>query len=388
MPGHNPFVLAPMAGITDMPFRRLMKRMGAGTVISEFVSAHAVLHRSPRTNRYLAFHEEERPVGIQLFGGDADILSEAAKAVQDSGVDFVDLNLGCPVPKVTKKGGGSGWLCRTDEISEMFRKVRSAIQVPLTVKIRSGWDADSRNGAEIVRMAREEGIAAVAIHGRTRAQGYAGNADWAFIRDVNREAKIPIIGNGDIVSGPLAAARLFESGCAGVMIGRGALKNPWIFLEAVEAMEAAQKLDSADARLELAESVIRHHKLPPAGEVPEGRNYYEKKVKRLQPLPVSFTAEWIRIRADRDANALIAMHLELLREAYPEERVKLAFRKFLAWYAAGYPGASQFRKYIFTHENFDDIISQALEFFDSVKQMGTQGNDEHEEAPVLMSGHG
>ena len=108
----------------------------------------------------------------------------------------------------------------------------------------------------------------------------------------------------------------------------------------------------------------------------------------MQPLPVSFTAEWIRIRADRDANALIAMHLELLREAYPEERVKLAFRKFLAWYAAGYPGASQFRKYIFTHENFDDIISQALEFFDSVKQMGTQGNDEHEEAPVLMSGHG
>ncbi|MBS1983173.1 MAG: tRNA-dihydrouridine synthase [Bdellovibrionales bacterium] len=388
MPGDNPFILAPMAGITDMPFRRLMKRMGAGTVISEFVSAHAVLHQSPRTRRYLAYHPEERPVGIQLFGGDEDVLAEAAKITQDTGVDFIDINLGCPVPKVTKKGGGSAWLCRQNEMGVMFRKVKSAITVPLTIKIRTGWDENTKNAAEILRIAREEGVASVAIHGRTRTQGYAGHADWSFIRNLNSEKIIPLIGNGDIISGPLAAARLHESGCAGVMIGRGALKNPWIFREAMEAWEAMQKLPDDEARTELANSVIAHHRLPPAGEVPDGKNYYQRKVKRLQPLPVSFTADYIRIRADRDASALIKLHLELLREAYPEERVKLAFRKFLAWYAAGYPGASQFRKFIFTHDDFSVIESSALEFFDSVKQLGAKGDEARDELPVLMSGHG
>jgi tRNA-dihydrouridine synthase B len=387
MPGHNPFVLAPMAGITDMPFRRLIKRLGAGTVISEFVSAHAVVQRSVKTNRYLAYHDEERPVGIQLFGGDEDVLAEAARVVQGAGVDFVDINLGCPVPKVTKKGGGSAWLCRTNDLGGMLRKVRSAISIPLTIKIRSGWDSDSINALEVVRIAREEGIAAVAIHGRTRVQGYSGNADWKLIREVAEAKILPIIGNGDIVSGPLAAARLFESGCAGVMIGRGALKNPWIFREAVEAWEAAKALDDAE-RADLVRDTLAHHRLPPAGEVPEGHHYYERKVKRLQPLPVSFTADWIRIRADRDASALIKLHLELLREVYPEIKVKLAFRKFLAWYAAGYPGATQFRKFIFTHDNFEDIESAALEFFASVKSLGSQSDDLRDAQPVLMGGHG
>lgn len=388
MPGHNPFVLAPMAGITDMPFRRLMKRLGAGTVISEFVSAHAVVQKgTARTNRYLAYHEEERPVGIQLFGGDDDILAEAAKIVQGKGVDFVDINLGCPVPKVTKKGGGSAWLCRSNELGAMLRTVKSAITVPLTIKIRTGWDDSTKNAAEIVRIAREEGIDAVAIHGRTRAQGYAGHADWGFIREINAGAQLPIIGNGDILSGPLAAARLHESGCGGVMIGRGALKNPWIFREAVEAMEAAAKL-SEESRQDLFADVIAHHRVPPAGGVPEGKHYYEKKVKRLQPLPVSYTAEFIRIRADRDARSLIDLHLGLLREAYPEERVRLAFRKFLAWYAAGYPGASQFRKMIFTTDDFPAVIERSLEFFDSVKSLNVKGDEDRDAEPVLMSGHG
>lgn len=383
----NPFILAPMAGITDMPFRRLMKKMGAGCVISEFVSAHALVRGSKKRDKYLAFHEDERPVGIQIFGDEAEILAEAAKIVEGTGVDFVDINLGCPVPKVTKKGGGSAWLTRSDELGKMLAHVKSAIGIPLTIKIRTGWDSENINAGEISRIAKEEGIEWVAIHGRTRTQGYAGHADWNIIRDVSNQGYLPIIGNGDIVSGPLAAARLYESGNKGVMIGRGALKNPWIFQEAVEALETLDKAEGAEVD-SLVQSVLDHHKLPPAGELPEGRHYYERKVKKTQPVPVDFSANWIRIRADRDANALIEDHLGYLYDMYPEERVKFGFRKFLAWYSAGYPGSKEFRKFLFTHEDFPDLINRALEFFEEVKQLGNSSDDLREAEPVLMSGHG
>ncbi len=383
----NPFILAPMAGITDMPFRRLMKRMGAGCVISEFVSAHAIIQAPKRSAKYLTFHEEERPLGIQIFGDEDDVLAEAAKIVESKGVDFVDINLGCPVPKVTKKGGGSAWLSRPVELGAMLRRVRSAIQVPLTIKIRTGWDAQSINAMEVVRIAREEGVAWVAIHGRTRTQGYSGSADWELIQAVASENILPIIGNGDIVSGPLAAARLMESGCAGVMIGRGALKNPWIFMEAVEAWERAQAL-SAEDQSKLSNHVIQLQNPPETGNLPEGAYYYTKKVKKLQPLPVSTTADWVRIRADRDARALIDLHLALMRESATEERVKFGFRKFLAWYSAGYPGSSAFRKFIFTHDDFPALIERALEFFDGVKKLGTESDSMRDSLPVLMGGHG
>jgi len=384
----NPFVLAPMAGITDMPFRRLMKRMGAGCVISEFVSAHAVLiQKNPKRERYLAYHEEERPVGIQLFGGDTQVLADAARVVEDRGLDFVDINLGCPVPKVTRKGGGSAWLCHLPDLAQMLAEVKKAVSIPLTIKIRTGWDADSINCDEILKIAYNEGVHWTAIHGRTRAQGYAGHADWNIIDRVARESPMPIIGNGDIITGPLAAARMFETACTGVMIGRGALKNPWIFQEAVEAWNLAKDLDDEE-RAELARSTLAHHRMPSAGTVPAGRSYYERKVKASQPRPVTFGADFVRIRSDRDALAMIQMHLGFLREVYPEARVKLNFRKFLAWYAAGYPNAHQFRKFIFTNDDFPAIIDRALEFFDSVKRLGTEGDALREAEPVLMSGHG
>jgi len=383
----NPFILAPMAGITDMPFRRLMSKLGVGCVISEFVSAHALIQSQKKRDRYLSYHDDERPVGIQLFGDTAEALAEASKIVEATGVDFVDINMGCPVPKVTKKGGGSAWLSRPEELGAMLAQVKSAINIPLTIKIRTGWDSQSINAKEVVHIAAEEGVEWVAIHGRTRTQGYSGHADWAMIREVAESAKIPIIGNGDIVSGPLAAARLIESGCAGVMIGRGALKNPWIFMEAVEALEKLEALDDEAVKI-LCAQVIDHHRLPPAGEVPAGRHYYERKVKKLQPMPVNFTAEWIRIRADRNARDLIDTHLGYLYDHYPEERVKFGFRKFLAWYSAGYPGASAFRKFLFTTEDFDQLIDRALEFFESVKQLGKGSDDVRDAEPVLMSGHG
>jgi tRNA-dihydrouridine synthase B len=383
----NPFVLAPMAGITDMPFRRLMKRMGAGLVISEFVSAHAIVYGGPRVGKYMSFHPDERPVGIQIFGGDDQILAEASKKLEDHGVDFVDINMGCPVPKVTRKGGGSAWLCQTSEMGAMLKRVKAAIKIPLTVKIRTGWDSSTINAQEIIHICAEEGVEMVAVHGRTRAQGYAGSADWDLIAQLSAEAKIPVIGNGDLVSGPLAAARLALSGCSMAMIGRGALKNPWIFKESVEAWDAIKDLE-IDEQRRIAQETLLLHRLPPAGEVPEGKYYYERKVKRLQPLPVNFTADWIRIRADRDAKALVNLHLEYLREAYPEPKVVFAFRKFLAWYSAGYPGSHNFRKFIFNHENFDEIMERSLEFFESVKQLGSKADELREEAPVLMSGHG
>lgn len=383
----NPFVLAPMAGITDMPFRRLMKKMGAGCVISEFVSAHAVVQQKKKKSRYLNFHQDERPVGIQLFGGHEDMLVEASKILEQLGVDFVDINFGCPVPKVTKSGGGSAWLCHPLELSKLLERVKAAINIPLTIKIRTGWDENSINAKEIVKIASDAGVHWVAVHGRTRAQGYSGNANWNYLSELASESPIPIIGNGDIVNGAQAAARYVSSGCHGVMIGRGALKNPWIFLEAVEALKRFDEIKSEEKE-SYAEAVLNEYQMPSAGELSAGQEYYNRKVKRMQPTPVNFVADWVRIRADRDVMALINLHLSLLREIYNEERVEFSFRKFLAWYAAGYPGAHQFRKFIFTTQDFSLVISRAFEYFEEIKSLGQKADAQREAAPVLMSGHG
>lgn len=383
----NPFILAPMAGITDMPFRRLMRKMGTGAVISEFVSAHAVKNKAPSLKKYLAYHEDERPVGIQLFGGDDEILAEAAKIVEGVGVDFVDINMGCPVPKVTKKGGGSAWLCHPGDLGKMLALVKSSIQIPLTIKIRTGWDNDTKNALEIVKIAYNEGVSAVAIHGRTRQQGYSGQPDWDFIAEIASESKVPIIGNGDIITGPLAAARLRTSGCAAVMIGRGALKNPWIFQESVEALAMADALSPAE-QANLFATVLKKHEMADTGTLPSGKDYYQRKVKKLQPVPTAYVSDWVKIRADRNAQELIDLHLSLLRETYPETRAEFAFRKFLAWYAAGYPGAKEFRKFVFTTEDFPHIIARTVEFFEGVKQLGTKADDIRENDPLFASGHG
>lgn len=376
-----------MAGITDMPFRRLIKQLGAGAVISEFVSAHAVVLKVKRTEQYLAYHPTESPVGIQIFGHDPEVLAEAAVIVQDRGVDFVDINLGCPVPKVTRKGGGSAWMMYPTELGAMLKKVKSRLSVPLTIKIRLGWDEKNKNAKEILKIARESGVEWVAIHGRTRAQGYSGQSDWNLIRELASEKIIRLIGNGDLVSGPLAMARLYESGCDGVMIARGALKNPWIFQEAVEADRFYQSLGPDEQNAFIA-AVFQHHQVPAAGFVPEGKDAYQRKVKQMQPKPVDYTAQFVRLRADRDVVWLVNQHLEYLRELYPETRATFNIRKFLAWYAAGYPGAHEFRKYLFTHESLEDILAKTYEFFEGVKALGARADQVREEDPLFSSGHG
>ena len=232
--GRRPHLfLAPMAGVTNTVFRRLCKDLGADVLTTEFVSAEGILHRNERTSRYLEFQPDERPLGVQLFGADPDRLAEAAKAVIDwVAPDFIDLNFGCPVNKVVSRNGGSALLKDCPLLASVARSVVSAAAgLPVTAKIRIGWDSRSVNATETARILEGEGISRLAVHGRTKEQGYSGEADWDVITDVVQAVQIPVIGNGDIDSVAVALARWRQSGVAGIMIGRAAMNHPWIFRE-------------------------------------------------------------------------------------------------------------------------------------------------------------
>ncbi len=232
--GRRPHLfLAPMAGVTNTVFRRLCKDLGADVLTTEFVSAEGILHRNERTSRYLEFQPDERPLGVQLFGADPDRLAEAAKAVIDwVAPDFIDLNFGCPVNKVVSRNGGSALLKDCPLLASVARSVVSAAAgLPVTAKIRIGWDSRSVNATETARILEGEGISRLAVHGRTKEQGYSGEADWDVITDVVQAVQIPVIGNGDIDSAAVALARWRQSGVAGIMIGRAAMNHPWIFRE-------------------------------------------------------------------------------------------------------------------------------------------------------------
>ena len=232
--GRRPHLfLAPMAGVTNTVFRRLCKDLGADVLTTEFVSAEGILHRNERTSRYLEFQPDERPLGVQLFGADPDRLAEAAKAVIDwVAPDFIDLNFGCPVNKVVSRNGGSALLKDCPLLASVARSVVSAAAgLPVTAKIRIGWDSRSVNATETARILEGEGISRLAVHGRTKEQGYSGEADWDVITDVVQAVQIPVIGNGDIDSAAVTLARWRQSGVAGIMIGRAAMNHPWIFRE-------------------------------------------------------------------------------------------------------------------------------------------------------------
>src|SRR6266436_792700 len=230
-------VLAPMAGVTDTVFRRMIRGLGGcGLIMTEFTSAECITRNAARTSRYLFFEPDEHPITGQLFGADPNVMASAAAMVEQLGFDFVDINLGCPAKKVVKCGG-SGLLRDLKALEQVLRSVRAAVSIPLTIKIRAGWDETTIVAVEVARMAEQIGVEGVAVHPRTRLQGYSGRADWSVIRDVKQAVRMPGIGNGDINAPEDAMRMLRETGCDAVMIGRAASNNPWIFRQITQFAE-------------------------------------------------------------------------------------------------------------------------------------------------------
>ena len=327
----NPFFLAPMAGITDKPFRSFMKEMGSGILTTELISAKALKEQNSKSLSIADFSEEQRPVGIQIFGDSAEDLGLASRLVSEKNPDFVDLNLGCPVNKITKKGAGSALLKDLSKLKKVLREIKKNSSVPCSLKVRTGWDTKSLNAKEVAQLAYDEGFCWMALHGRTRSQGYSGLADWDYIAEVKNSSKLPIIGNGDIRTSKQALSRLKESGCDGVMIGRGALKNPWIFLEAQAGLKNTN------------------------------------------------------LSIKKDAQTLIKNLEKHLRSFYPERIFLLQMKKFCSWFSGGYPNSSSFRRDLFSKKTEKELLSFVQEYFEKM-QNETQKQIQYES--FLMRGHG
>ena len=253
----NPFVLAPMAGVTDLPFRTLCKEQGAGLICMEMVSAKAVSFHNKNTEALMEIDPSEHPVSLQLFGSEPDLMAEVAKSIEDRPFDILEINMGCPVPKVVNNGEGSALLKNPDLIVEIVKKISSAIKKPLTVKVRIGFEKEPVDIVEIAKRVEDAGAAAIAVHGRTRQQYYSGTADWDAIRRVKEAVSIPVIGNGDVDSPQKAEALIKETGCDAVMIGRAVRGNPWIFREMNHYFKTGELLPRPSVE-EVREMILRH----------------------------------------------------------------------------------------------------------------------------------
>ena len=256
----NRYILGPMAGVTDLPFRLLCREQGAGLLCMEMVSAKAIYYNNRNTESLLEIHPDEKPVSLQFFGSDPKIMSEMAKRIEERPFAILDINMGCPVPKVVKNGEGSALMKNPKLVYEIVSAIVKAIDKPVTVKIRKGFDDDHVNAVEIAKIIEEAGAAAVAVHGRTREQYYSGKADWDIIRQVKEAVSIPVIGNGDVTSPQKAEELVMQTGCDGIMIARGAQGNPWIFSEMIHWEETGELPPRPD-KDEVREMMLRHARL-------------------------------------------------------------------------------------------------------------------------------
>lgn len=256
----NNLILAPMAGVTDLPFRVLCREEGCGLLYTEMVSAKAILYKNKNTKELLEVDPSERPIAVQLFGSDPQILGAMAHQIEDGPYDLIDLNMGCPVPKVAGNGEGSALMKNPKLVEEILSSMVRSVKKPVTVKFRKGFDDEHVNAVEIAKIAESCGVVAVAVHGRTREQYYSGTADWDIIRQVKEAVSIPVIGNGDIFTPQDAKRCLEETGCDGLMIGRGARGNPWIFRRTAYYLETGELLPEPDGQ-EIGKMIMRHARM-------------------------------------------------------------------------------------------------------------------------------
>jgi tRNA-dihydrouridine synthase B len=360
-------VLAPMAGVTDTVFRRFIRNLGGcGLIMTEFTSADGVLRaKDTKAKRYLHFYEDEHPISAQLFGSDPQVMADAARIVEDLGFDLVDLNLGCPAKKVVKCNGGSGLLRDLPAIGKIFEAVRAAVKIPFTVKFRAGWNDEEIICVELAKMAENCGLCAVALHARTREQGYSGQARWHWIAAVKNAVKIPVIGNGDIRTPEDACAMIAQTGCDAVMIGRTAPSNPWIFRQIEQYCACVgpglrpghAEQSSAGFSGQTIEASISTEATGPRPARPDPFDFAQSNLRPGPTLPYDQPSE-------TDRYQMIRTYFQMLiEEEMPGAEGKM--KQFASWFTHGVPAGAALRKAIYESKSAPEILGKVEEFFET-----------------------